>query len=155
MFLLCHEIRFIIGWSCVVSTSRNEAYFLNISRRYAVSPQVRGDLKVRWMSYLSAVRIHGIFWRRWLVCKTLKVFMWVARKQFLSVCERSNYEASMLISAFLQVWVVESSMEVVARQLLLLYLALMPQESMGNNGVWDLVYRLTYMNTSNRKYQWS
>lgn len=45
----------------------------------------------------------------------------------------------MLISALLQVWVVESSMEVMARQLLLLYLALMPQESMGNNGVWDLV----------------
>lgn len=77
------------------------------------------------------------------------------KKQFLSVCERSNYEASMLISAFLQVWVVESSMEVTARQLLLLYLALMPQESMGNNGVCDLVNRLTYMNTSNRKYQWS
>ncbi|XP_075890509.1 dynein axonemal assembly factor 3 isoform X2 [Nelusetta ayraudi] len=33
----------------------------------------------------------------------------------------------------LHVWVVESSMEVVARQLLLLYLALMPQQSMGNN----------------------
>ncbi|XP_011603871.2 dynein assembly factor 3, axonemal [Takifugu rubripes] len=32
----------------------------------------------------------------------------------------------------LHVWVVESSMEVIARQLLLLYLALMPQESMGN-----------------------
>ncbi|TNN54299.1 Dynein assembly factor 3, axonemal [Liparis tanakae] len=31
------------------------------------------------------------------------------------------------------VWVVESSMELVARQLLLLYLALMPKESMGNN----------------------
>lgn len=45
----------------------------------------------------------------------------------------------MLISALLQVWVVESSMEVMARQLLLLYLALMPQESMGINGVWDLV----------------
>lgn len=53
------------------------------------------------------------------------------------MCERSNYEASRLISflALLQVWVVESSMEVMARQLLLLYLALMPQESMGNNGV--------------------
>ncbi|XP_069011796.1 dynein axonemal assembly factor 3-like [Embiotoca jacksoni] len=33
----------------------------------------------------------------------------------------------------LHVWVVENSMEVVARQLLLLYLALMPQESMGIN----------------------
>ncbi|KAL3051372.1 hypothetical protein OYC64_001596 [Pagothenia borchgrevinki] len=33
----------------------------------------------------------------------------------------------------LHVWVIESSMEVVARQLLLLYLALMPKESMGNN----------------------
>uniref|UniRef100_A0A672JUJ1 Dynein axonemal assembly factor 3 n=1 Tax=Salarias fasciatus TaxID=181472 RepID=A0A672JUJ1_SALFA len=33
----------------------------------------------------------------------------------------------------LQVWVVENSMEVVARQLLLLYLALMPQENMGIN----------------------
>uniref|UniRef100_H3DCK0 Dynein axonemal assembly factor 3 n=1 Tax=Tetraodon nigroviridis TaxID=99883 RepID=H3DCK0_TETNG len=33
----------------------------------------------------------------------------------------------------LHVWVVESSMEVAARQLLLLYLALMPQEIMGNN----------------------
>ncbi|XP_035521159.1 dynein assembly factor 3, axonemal-like [Morone saxatilis] len=33
----------------------------------------------------------------------------------------------------LHVWVIESSMEEVARQLLLLYLALMPQESMGNN----------------------
>ncbi|TNN03929.1 hypothetical protein fugu_000958 [Takifugu bimaculatus] len=32
----------------------------------------------------------------------------------------------------LHVWVVESSMEVIARQLLLLYLTLMPQESMGN-----------------------
>ncbi|CAG07567.1 unnamed protein product, partial [Tetraodon nigroviridis] len=32
-----------------------------------------------------------------------------------------------------EVWVVESSMEVAARQLLLLYLALMPQEIMGNN----------------------
>ncbi|XP_028287440.1 dynein assembly factor 3, axonemal [Parambassis ranga] len=31
----------------------------------------------------------------------------------------------------LHVWVIESSMEVVARQLLLLYLALLPQESMG------------------------
>ncbi|XP_041671301.1 dynein assembly factor 3, axonemal-like [Cheilinus undulatus] len=31
------------------------------------------------------------------------------------------------------VWVLENSMEVVARQLLLLYLALMPPESMGNN----------------------
>ncbi|XP_018533833.1 dynein axonemal assembly factor 3 [Lates calcarifer] len=31
----------------------------------------------------------------------------------------------------LHVWVIENSMEVVARQLLLLYLALMPQESMG------------------------
>lgn len=50
----------------------------------------------------------------------------------------------MLISAFLQVWVVESSMEVTARQLLLLYLALMPQGSMGNNGVWDLVNIFTY-----------
>lgn len=59
----------------------------------------------------------------------------------------------MLISALLQVWVVESSMEVMARQLLLLYLALMPQESMGNNGVWDLVNILTYMYISNRKYQ--
>lgn len=29
---------------------------------------------------------------------------------------------------------VENSMEVVARQLLLLYLALMPQQSIGNNG---------------------
>ena len=37
-------------------------------------------------------------------------------------------------SSLLQVWVIESSMEVVARQLLLLYLALMPQESMGLNG---------------------
>lgn len=59
----------------------------------------------------------------------------------------------MLISALLQVWVVENSMEVMARQLLLLYLALMPQESMGNNGVWDLVNILTYMYISNRKYQ--
>ncbi|KAM7381745.1 hypothetical protein PAMA_012540 [Pampus argenteus] len=33
----------------------------------------------------------------------------------------------------LHVWVIENSMEVVARQLLLLYLALMPQESMGLN----------------------
>ncbi|XP_045924599.1 dynein axonemal assembly factor 3-like [Micropterus dolomieu] len=33
----------------------------------------------------------------------------------------------------LHVWVIENSMEEVARQLLLLYLALMPQESMGNN----------------------
>nr|XP_040032163.1 dynein assembly factor 3, axonemal-like [Gasterosteus aculeatus aculeatus]XP_040032164.1 dynein assembly factor 3, axonemal-like [Gasterosteus aculeatus aculeatus] len=33
----------------------------------------------------------------------------------------------------LHVWVIEDSMEVVARQLLLLYLALMPKESMGNN----------------------
>uniref|UniRef100_A0A3Q4AE81 Dynein axonemal assembly factor 3 n=1 Tax=Mola mola TaxID=94237 RepID=A0A3Q4AE81_MOLML len=33
----------------------------------------------------------------------------------------------------LHVWVIESSMEVVARQLLLLYLALMPQETMGDN----------------------
>ncbi|KAK5850763.1 hypothetical protein PBY51_001612 [Eleginops maclovinus] len=33
----------------------------------------------------------------------------------------------------LHVWVIESSMEVVARQLLLLYLALMPKESMGDN----------------------
>ncbi|XP_054454371.1 dynein axonemal assembly factor 3-like [Anoplopoma fimbria] len=33
----------------------------------------------------------------------------------------------------LHVWVIESSMEVVARQLLLLYLALMPKESMGIN----------------------
>lgn len=41
--------------------------------------------------------------------------------------------------ALLQVWVVESSMDVMARQLLLLYLALMPQNRMGTNGVWDLV----------------
>lgn len=54
--------------------------------------------------------------------------------------------------ALLQVWVVESSMDVMARQLLLLYLALMPQNSMGTNGVWDLVTILTYMYTSNRKY---
>nr|XP_020461979.1 dynein assembly factor 3, axonemal isoform X2 [Monopterus albus] len=33
----------------------------------------------------------------------------------------------------LHVWVIENSMEVVARQLLLLYLALMPQENMGLN----------------------
>ncbi|KAM3592636.1 uncharacterized protein V6R79_022597 [Siganus canaliculatus] len=33
----------------------------------------------------------------------------------------------------LHVWVIENNMEVVARQLLLLYLALMPQESMGIN----------------------
>ncbi|XP_073345879.1 dynein axonemal assembly factor 3-like isoform X1 [Pagrus major] len=33
----------------------------------------------------------------------------------------------------LHVWVIENSMEVVARQLLLLYLALMPLEGMGNN----------------------
>jgi len=33
--------------------------------------------------------------------------------------------------------VIENSMEVVARQLLLLYLALMPQEIMGINGKWD------------------
>ncbi|XP_037611295.1 dynein assembly factor 3, axonemal-like [Sebastes umbrosus] len=33
----------------------------------------------------------------------------------------------------LHVWVIENSMEVVARQLLLLYLALVPKESMGNN----------------------
>lgn len=58
----------------------------------------------------------------------------------------------MPVCAVLQVWVVESSMEVMARQLLLLYLALMPQESMGNNGVWDLVNILTYIYTSNRKY---
>lgn len=45
----------------------------------------------------------------------------------------------MRIAALLQVWVVESSMEVAARQLLLLYLALMPQEIMGNNGVSELV----------------
>ncbi|XP_060950947.1 dynein axonemal assembly factor 3-like [Limanda limanda] len=37
------------------------------------------------------------------------------------------------IEESLHVWVIESSMEVVARQLLLLYLALMPQESMGLN----------------------
>ncbi|XP_044035020.1 dynein axonemal assembly factor 3-like [Siniperca chuatsi] len=35
--------------------------------------------------------------------------------------------------ASLHVWVIENSMEEVARQLLLLYLALIPQESMGNN----------------------
>lgn len=39
---------------------------------------------------------------------------------------------------FLQVWVVEGSMEVMARQLLLLYLALMPEEIMANNRAWDL-----------------
>ncbi|XP_034414003.1 dynein assembly factor 3, axonemal-like [Cyclopterus lumpus] len=33
----------------------------------------------------------------------------------------------------LHVWVIEDKMEVVARQLLLLYLALMPKETMGNN----------------------
>lgn len=42
-------------------------------------------------------------------------------------------------SSVLQVWVVENSMEVVARQLLLLYLALIPPESMGNNGDLDIV----------------
>lgn len=46
----------------------------------------------------------------------------------------------------LQVWVVESSMEVVARQLLLLHLALMPQESMGNNGsLWLFCERINLM----------
>lgn len=44
-----------------------------------------------------------------------------------------------LLSALLQVWVIENSMEEVARQLLLLYLALMPQESMGNNGGWTFL----------------
>lgn len=51
----------------------------------------------------------------------------------------------MLLSALLQVWVVESSMDVMARQLLLLYLVLMPQDSMGTNGVGDLVAILTYV----------
>ncbi|XP_019938726.2 dynein axonemal assembly factor 3 [Paralichthys olivaceus] len=37
------------------------------------------------------------------------------------------------IEESVHVWVIESSMEVVARQLLLLYLALMPQESIGLN----------------------
>jgi len=41
------------------------------------------------------------------------------------------------------VWLIESSMELVARQLLLLYLALMPKESMGNNGGWDFLEALT------------
>lgn len=51
---------------------------------------------------------------------------------FIASCKR-------LLSAPLQVWVIENSMEEVARQLLLLYLALMPQESMGRNGGWDFV----------------
>lgn len=46
----------------------------------------------------------------------------------------------MLMFALLKVWVVESNMEVMARQLLLLYLALMPQESMGNNGMLGFVH---------------
>lgn len=45
--------------------------------------------------------------------------------------------------AVLQVWVVENSMEVVARQLLLLYLALMPQQSMGNNGTLVALLQVT------------
>lgn len=51
--------------------------------------------------------------------------------------------ANFFFSALLQVWVIENSMEVAARQLLLLYLALMPQESMGNNGAWVFVKVLT------------
>ncbi|XP_040923405.1 dynein assembly factor 3, axonemal-like [Toxotes jaculatrix] len=41
--------------------------------------------------------------------------------------------ASLQKEESLHVWVIENSMEVMARQLLLLYLALMPQESMGLN----------------------
>ncbi|XP_068162303.1 dynein axonemal assembly factor 3-like isoform X2 [Antennarius striatus] len=41
--------------------------------------------------------------------------------------------ASLQIEERLHVWVIESSMEVMARQLLLLYLALMPPEIIGNN----------------------
>lgn len=48
----------------------------------------------------------------------------------------------------LQVWVVESSMEVVARQLLLLYLALMPQQSMGNNGTLAAFLRVHHLDQS-------
>lgn len=48
----------------------------------------------------------------------------------------------------LQVWVVESSMEVVARQLLLLYLALMPQQSMGNNGTLAAFLRVYHLDQS-------
>lgn len=43
-----------------------------------------------------------------------------------------------LLFATLQIWVIENNMEVVARQLLLLYLALIPQDSMGINGTWEL-----------------
>lgn len=56
----------------------------------------------------------------------------------------------LLLSALLQVWVIENSMEVVARQLLLLYLALMPQESMGENGAWDFLQVLTLVRLSER-----
>lgn len=48
----------------------------------------------------------------------------------------ANFELQIINFAALQVWVIENSMEVVARQMLLLYLALVPQGSMGINGRW-------------------
>lgn len=64
------------------------------------------------------------------------------KKQLLcatGVNNNSGLRSNTLICALLQIWVVESSMEVMARQLLLLYLALMPQEIMGDNGASELV----------------
>lgn len=52
--------------------------------------------------------------------------------------------ASERLFALPQVWVIESSMEVVARQLLLLYLALMPKESVGNNGACEKKIQFIY-----------
>lgn len=44
----------------------------------------------------------------------------------------------LIFSAVLQVYVIETSIELVARQLLLLYLALIPMEIMGINGRWEI-----------------
>lgn len=54
--------------------------------------------------------------------------------------------SKLLLFAQPQVWVIESSMELVARQLLLLYLALLPQESMGINGACFLFFYIRYYN---------
>lgn len=59
------------------------------------------------------------------------------RQCALGLVLNPQLRANVLVRALLQVWVIESSMEVMARQLLLLYLALMPQDIMGNDGAWD------------------
>lgn len=93
------------------------------------------------MFYWLAAEIHDIFWRPSLVCRMMNAFMWASACHVIpeNRLVDSTVSCRLLLSVPLQVWVIENSMEVVARQLLLLYLALMPQESMGLHGGWYFV----------------